>query len=164
MNKTIVVDLDGVVANIITPLSEIFDGENYSQLILLNQYENIEDDFLFWKNLQPFEDSWHQVNKWFSDAHDVHLVSDRASKKSRLQIDSWLDGWRINTMIPIQAIFESKCDAIKELDPDIVIDDNPFIVKSLINDGINAILRQAWYNQDSWDILPTVRTLYEVTL
>lgn len=173
MIKTVVIDLDGVVADVDAAISELLISrglEDYDYSTWLSPDTDSTDAIeiynnpLFWKNIKPFEDAWHQINKWFSDAVDVYIISDRSNEQSRSLIEPWLDGWKISSMVPIQAIYHSKSEVIEELDPDIVVDDNPIVVSNLLEKGINVFLKKTWYNRSSWSDLPTIDTLYDIKI
>lgn len=173
MNKVIALDLDGVIADIGEALNTAleerghFDYDYTEWLTTHHECElsdEIMDNSVFWRNLKPFEDAWHQVNKWFSDSHDVYIVTARRSKSSISVTERWLDEWRINTMRPIFCKMGEKHNIIKELNPEFVVEDNPNEVITLLEEGHNAFLRKAWYNRKYWNQLPTIGSLLELEI
>ena len=172
--KTIALDLDGVIADIDSAITDYLwytfgvDNEDYSSwLISDTKDENalkLFSDKLFWKNMKPFEDAWYQVNKWFSDDVDIHIVTARRSEASVSMTEPWLDGWGINTLIPTFAKINQKHEVISKLDPIFAVEDNPYEVISLRDHGINCYLRKAWYNKPFWNEVPCIETLYDLEI
>ena len=170
--KVIVLDLDGVIADIDTGISSYLRNnnikENYGSW-LISDTKNEEalslfSNQLFWKNLKPFEDAWHQVNKWFSNDVDVHVVTARKREASVRMTEPWLDAWRINTLRPQFATINKKHEIVSEIDPVFMVEDNPHEVISLRDHGINCYLRKAWYNKEFWKDLPCIDTLYDLEI
>jgi 5'(3')-deoxyribonucleotidase len=172
-NKSIVLDLDGVIADIASSIDEYIFQEgdidsltDYTDwLITDNNSEDAMRMFnnpLFWKNMKPYEDAWHQVNKWFSSGIDVHIVTARRCDAAIANTIPWLDGWRIATLEPVFAGIHQKYEVIKHINPQFVVEDNPNEVRLLIDNGVNAFLRKQWYNKPHWETLPTIETLYDI--
>lgn len=170
-NKTIVLDLDGVIADIASSIDAYLEKKNiedydYGYWLITDTNDDVAmsvfTDKYFWKNIKPFEDAWYQVNKWFSEGVDVHIVTARRNEVSMSSTEPWLDEWKINTLRPKFSMINEKHKIIKELNPSFVIEDNPHEVKKLISHGINCYLRKAWYNQDFWNVLPTINNLYDL--
>lgn len=173
MNKVIALDLDGVIADIGEALNIALEERghfdyDYTEWLTTHHEcdlsDEIMDNSVFWKNLKPFEDAWHQVNKWFSDSHDVYIVTARRSQASISVTESWLDEWRINTMPPIFCKMGEKHNVIKKLNPEFIVEDNPHEVITLLEEGHNAFLRKAWYNRKYWNELPTIGSLLELEI
>jgi 5'(3')-deoxyribonucleotidase len=171
MNKNIVLDLDGVIADIDNAINEALLSRgmgdyDYSHWLITHhncdKSDSIMGNRFFWINLKPFEDAWHQVNKWFSNGYDVYIVTARRTEYSISVTESWLDGWRIGTMRPIFCNMGEKHNVINDLKPLFVVEDNPHEVKTLLEEGNNAFLRKAWYNQDYWNIMPTINSLFDL--
>jgi 5'(3')-deoxyribonucleotidase len=171
--KTIALDLDGVIADIDTAISDYIHNnpdidKDYSSWLISDTVNedalNLFSNKLFWKNLKPFEDSWHQVNNWFSSDIDVHIVTARRSEASVSMTEPWLDGWRINTLRPKFAMLSKKHEVISEINPIFAVEDNPYEVISLRDHGINCYLRKAWYNQPFWNEVPCIENLYELEI
>lgn len=171
MNKSIVLDLDGVIADLGSAIDEALVSQgipeyDYSSWIITDSNDekamSIFNNPIFWKNMKPYEDAWHQVNKWFSSGIDVYIVTARRCESAIKQTQPWLDLWRINTMTPIFANINEKHSIVKNLNAKFVVEDNPHEVKILINEGINAFLRKQWYNEKYWNELPTIDNLYDL--
>lgn len=171
MSKSIVLDLDGVVCDIVGGLNRELEkigipDFDYSGWLLTGIDDEVSVDIfnnnLFWKNLKPFEDAWHQVNYWFNSGVDVHIVTSRRTGASVSNTASWLDMWKINTMSPKFSEVNKKHEIISEIDPLFVVEDNPLEVEILIEKGIKCYLRRTWYNKEYWDVLPTIGNLYEI--
>lgn len=174
MNKNIVLDLDGVIANIASSIEDWIwesygldrDKCDYSSwLITDSKDENAMKIFnnpLFWKNMKPYKDAWHCVNNWFSQGNDVYIVTARRCEAAISQTEQWLDSWKIATMTPIFTNINEKHDVIEKINPRFVVEDNPNEVAILREHGVNAILRKQWYNKDFWDEFPTVETLWDI--
>lgn len=172
-NKRIVLDLDGVIADIDTAMSNYLHynfgvDEDYSDWLTTDTKDKealkLFSDKLFWKNLKPFEDAWFQVNKWFSNDIDVHIVTARKSEASMSMTEPWLDAWRINTLRPQFAGINKKHEIVCEINPLFMVEDNPNEVISLRNHGVNCYLRKAWYNKPFWNELPCIETLYDLEI
>lgn len=173
MGKVIALDLDGVIADIgeaLTTALEIRGHFDYDYTDWLTTHHEcdlsneIMEDPLFWKNLKPFEDAWHQVNKWFARDCDVYIVTARRSDVSINITQKWLDEWQISTMIPIFCKMGEKHDVISKLNAQFIVEDNPNEVITLLEDGHNAFLRQAWYNKKYWNQLPSIGSLLELEI
>lgn len=173
MKKVVALDLDGVIADISEALNvELeerghFDYDFTDWLITHHECElsdEIMSKSLFWRNLQPFQDAWHQVNKWFSDGHDIYIVTARRSPASIEVTEQWLDEWRISTMKPIFCKMGEKHNIINELKPAFVVEDNPNEVMTLLEEGNQAYLRKAWYNKKYWNKLPTISSFLELEI
>lgn len=176
MNKNIVLDLDGVIADIATSIEDALlhthgvDRGKYDYSHWLTSVHDCSDSDkimgtpLFWKNLKPFQDAWHQVNHWFSSNYDVYIVTARRSEIAINQTEKWLDEWRIATMPPIFAKMGEKHNIINEIMPIFVVEDNPNEVITLLEEGHNAYLRKAWYNEKYWNELPTIDSLLELNI
>ena len=171
MNKNIVLDLDGVIADIDSSIYEHLnsrgaDDYDYSHWLITHhscdESDEIMGNSLFWKNLIPFQDAWYQVNYWFSLGYDVYVVTARRTDASMSVTEKWLDDWKINTMPPIFAKMGEKHTIVNDLNPLFVVEDNPHEVKTLLEEGNNAFLRKAWYNQKYWNQLPTIGNLTEL--
>ena len=171
--KKIVLDLDGVIADIDTAVSNHLLDESGAKIDYSSWFttdtKNEEalklfNNPIFWKNIKPFEDAWNQVNKWFSDDVDVHIVTARRMEEAVRSTEPWLDAWKINTLRPQFSKMNVKHKIIAEIDPLFVVEDNPHEVISLRSHGINCYLRKAWYNKDFWDDLPCIETLYELEI
>lgn len=173
MAKTIALDLDGVIADIGEALNialnkKGYTNYDYSEWLITHHECDLSNEImtpkLFWKNMRPFEDAWHQVNYWFSQGHDIYIVTARRTQNSIEATQEWLDGWGINTMIPIFCKMGEKHNVINELNAEFIVEDNPNEVTTLLEEGHNAFLRQAWYNEKYWDTLPTIGSLFELEI
>jgi hypothetical protein len=168
MNKqSIVLDLDGVISNIAQSINDkLSEPTDYSDWLITDsnseQAMSLFNDPLFWKNMKPYEDAWHQINYWFESGIDVHVVTARRCKAAMEQTQPWLDLWRIGTTKPIFTNIHEKHNVIHGLNPQFVVEDNPNEVRILLSEGINAFLRKQWYNEKYWDELPTIDTLYDL--
>lgn len=171
MKQSITLDLDGVISDIGTAIDDVLLSRgvaeyDYASWLITDSKDEtameIFDNPLFWKNLKPYEDAWHQINYWFSQDIDVHIVTARRRPASVRMTEPWLNSWRINTTRPIFTNINEKHVEIKKLNPRFVVEDNPNEVEILLNEGINAFLRKQWYNRDHWGRLPTINTLYDL--
>lgn len=176
MNKNIVLDLDGVIADIASSIDDALSSTygvdrkecDYSSWLTTEHHCEISDKMmgnsLFWRNLKPFKDAWHQINSWFSNGYDVYIVTARRTEHSINVTEQWLDEWKIATMPPIFAKMGEKHNIINKLMPLFVVEDNPNEVITLLNEGHNAFLRKAWYNEEYWKKLPTIDSLLELNI
>ena len=82
INESIVLDLDGVIADIDTSLFEVLSSRgvpveemNYGEWLISSTKDKdaleIFNTSLFWANMKPYEDAWYQVNYWFSMGYCV---------------------------------------------------------------------------------------------
>ena len=169
MKQNIVLDLDGVIADIGQSIDKhVGQNYDYSDWLITDSKDekamSIFNDALFWKNMKPYSDAWHQINYWFNKGIDVHIVTARRCEAAIKQTQPWLDLWRINTMKPIFTNIHEKHEVIESLNPLFVVEDNPNEVSLLLNEGINVFLRKQWYNKGFWESLPTVDSLYDLEL
>lgn len=174
MRQSIVLDLDGVIADIAQSIDDwlfynngIPNGEyDYTNWLISAQDDtnamSVFNNPLFWKNMKPYEDAWYQINNWFSKDIDVYIVTARRCESAIKQTQAWLDIWRINTMPPIFTNVHKKYHEIKKINPIFVVEDNPNEVEILIENGINTYLRKQWYNKQYWDKFPTIETLWDL--
>lgn len=170
--ESIVLDLDGVIADIASSIDNYIAKTNpqgqcdYTDWLISDT--NSEDamkifnDPLFWKNMKPYEDAWHQINYWSDLGVAVHIVTARRCPASMMQTQPWLDQWRLSTTPPVFTNIHEKHEVIEKLNPRFVVEDNPNEVKILLSEGVNAFLRKQWYNKKYWDELPTIDTLYDL--
>lgn len=172
MNNKIILDLDGVITDIDSLIDETLESygvsEDYSSWLTTDTKHpealKLFSNPVFWKNLKPFEDAWHQVNYWFGKGIDVHILTARRSEASVNATADWLDDWKINTMTPQFSAFNEKYKIAKEINPVYMVEDNPSEVKILLEHGVNCFLRKAWYNKSYWEELPTIDNLYDIDL
>lgn len=173
MNKTIALDLDGVIADIGDAIDSALEKRgivdyDYTEWLTKIHSCDLSDEIMdtpvFWLNLKPFADAWHQVNTWFSRGYNVHIVTARRSDSSMGVTQRWLDEWRLCTMEPIFCKMGEKHKIIKDLNPIFMVEDNPNEVITLLEDGVNAYLRRAWYNEPYWDKLPSISNLLELSI
>jgi hypothetical protein len=174
MKNTIVLDLDGVIADIGNAIEDwVWHNQgidrsecNYGPWLITDSKDpNAMDIFnnpMFWKNMKPYADAWHQINYWFSLDYDVHIVTARRCEAAMTQTQPWLDFWRINTMKPIFTNIHEKHEIIEKINPAFVVEDNPNEVAILRAEGIDAYLRKQWYNEEFWKEFPTIETLYDL--
>ena len=172
MQKEIILDLDGVIADIDTAMSDYMHynfgvSMDYSKWLTTDTKDKealkLFSNKIFWKNLKPFEDAWHQVNYWFGSGIDVHVLTARRSSASKDAVASWLNNWNINTTIPRFSLLNEKYKIAQEINPTYMVEDNPNEVIILREHGVNCLLRKAWYNKSHWDELPCIDTLYDLS-
>ena len=173
-NKSIVLDLDGVISDISSSIDSYLlkthnikkNDLDYSSWLITDCHDEMAMEMfnnpLFWKNMKPYEDAWHQINKWFNDGIDVHIVTARRCDSAIRNTIPWLDSWRIGTLEPVFTGIHQKYEVIKDINPQFVVEDNPNEVILLIDKGINAFLRKQWYNEQHWETLPTIETLNDI--
>jgi hypothetical protein len=174
-NLTIVLDLDGVIADIDSSMSNWLDGlgvpadeANYGPSLISTVNDpdilNIFNIPLFWANMKPYEDAWYQINYWFSIGYDIEIVTARQQQASIEQTLPWLEKWNINSRVPRFSQFGKKIDVIKTIDPLFVVEDNPMEIEELQKFDINCYLRKQWYNKEFWDKYNSIDTLFDITL
>jgi 5'(3')-deoxyribonucleotidase len=171
--KIITLDLDGVVADIATSIEKYLKkldmkDANYGDWLItdtkMDLAISIFSDPMFWKNMKPFEDSWHQVNKWFSEGADIYIVTARRTEASMSMTEPWLNDWKINYNQVKFSNINQKHNIIKEIDPLFMVEDNPHEALILREKGVNCYLRKTWYNRDFWSELPTIDSLTELEI
>lgn len=176
VETAIVLDLDGVIADIDSSVSDHFfynygigiEEADYSSWFTTNTQDEeamkLFQDKLFWKNMKPFQDAYFQVNHWMNLGVDVHIVTARRQQAAVDATEPWLDSWNINTLRPKFSEFGKKIDIIKNIDPLFVVEDNPHEIEILQDHGIKCYLRAAWYNQAYWNKMDTIESLFEIDL
>lgn len=162
-----VFSLNGVVRDFVKDLNFKLEEQglinyDYSEWIVNGEYneacDNIIDNNLFWKNLKPFDDSWHQINYFFSQNIPI-FISSPASYVD--EAETWLDSWRIQYNQVINSTFEYY-ENLQQLQPSVIVCDSPQVITMCSVFGLNGILRRAWYNRDFWDTLPNIGNLFEL--
>lgn len=171
MYGKIALDLDGVATDIAADLgtkdidlisNALFTQENPPEL------DPVFANPLFWRNLKPIKDSWHRINEWFYGGFDIFFVTARRSDESINEIETWLDGWNI----PFNKVFVcnqmEKTEVLKQINPILFIDDNPFEVEKIISEINNAFqvnVIKNWYNQHLIGAaVPSINSLLEVEI
>jgi uncharacterized HAD superfamily protein len=158
--KVIALDVDGVITDIGKSINIELEktGDldvDYTDWLLNPECKSslcheVMDNTVFWMNLRPFVDAWHQVNKWFYKGFDIHLITARRSDESRGVLNYWLDGWDI----PYNKIhiceMGNKASVASELSPVFMVEDNPSETLSLVDNGVTTYLRKNWHNQRYW--------------
>jgi 5'(3')-deoxyribonucleotidase len=175
VKKSIVFDLDGVIANIDKSMLDLLESRgvpmeemSYGEWLISSTDDKealeIFNDSLFWINMKPYEDAWYQVNYWFSSGYDVHIVTARKQPNAVKQTIPWLEKWNINSLVPQFSNFGEKINVIKKIDPIFVVEDNPHEIKILEQSGITCFLRKQWYNQKYWNDFNCIDTLFDIDL
>ena len=67
-------------------------------------------------------------------------------------------------MPPIFANMGEKHKIINEIMPLFIVEDNPNEVITLLEEGHNAYLKKAWYNEKYWNELPAIDSLLELEI
>ena len=174
IKKSIALDLDGVIADIATSLENelvarnlIEEGDFEEWIIKDTKNQEILSIFnepLFWKNMKPYKDAWHQINYWFSLGYDIYIVTARRQPNAISETIPWLENWNINTMKPIFCNLGEKINHIKKIDPVFVVEDNPREIRKLEEAGVKCYLRAQSYNQAYWNEFTTIESLLEIDL
>lgn len=173
MGKTICLDLDGVVADIVGSINKELTVRGLSDFDYAHWLVGVfEDDLtreifgsrVFWRNLKPFVDSWYTVNDWWSCGHDVFFVTARYSDAAIRWARPWLDMWNVQYSDVFFCEMGDKSAMVKRLGADVMVDDNPYEVRALREAGVDALLMRAWYNSEFWEDFPSVGVLSEVVV
>lgn len=166
-------DIDGVITDICLSLNNELEKLDYVDfdyskwLLTVHNCELSDSIFskkLFWKNLKPFYDSWHQINNWWSLGHDVFLITSRRSEASMETLEPWLDSWKILHSGFYFTEMGKKIDKIKDLNIDFMIEDNPYEAMTIEENGTKCLIRRSWYNSDFWEDFESIGTLFDVKL
>lgn len=172
----IALDLDGVVTNIGEHLVESCKSSKievtplcvYKALTDSNGLDHLESVFespLFWRNLKPYEESWHRINEWFMGGLDIIFITARRSEASINEIQSWLDGWNIMYSDFIVCDMGHKYEYINKIDPVVYVDDNPLEIETIIKStNTRPYVMKTWYNEHMVSEMPYVESLYEVEI
>lgn len=174
INKTIALDLDGVIADIASSLEneliarDLIQQGNFEEWLTKDtknkEILDIFNDPLFWKNMKPYKDAWHQVNNWFSLGYDIYIVTARRQPNAVAQTIPWLESWNINTLKPIFCNLGEKINYIQKIDPIFVVEDNPREIRKIEQSGVKCYLRAQSYNQEYWNEFTTIESLFEIDL
>lgn len=174
IKKSIALDLDGVIADIATSLEnelvarDLIEEGDFEEWIIKDtknqEILSIFNDPLFWKNMKPYKDAWHQINFWFSLGYDIYIVTARRQPNAISETIPWLENWNINTMKPIFSNLGEKIHHIKKIDPLFVVEDNPREIRKLEEAGVKCYLRAQSYNQAYWNEFTTIESLLEIDL
>lgn len=175
VDKAIVFDLDGVIADIDSSMSDWLHNTgvrpeemNYGQWLISNTNDEdvlkIFNNPLFWVNMKPYLDAWYQVNYWFSLGYEIHIVTARRQVNAVEQTLPWLEKWNINSRPPHFSPFGKKIEIIKNIDPIFVVEDNPSEIDVLQAAGVKCYLRKQWYNADHWEKYDSIDTLFDIKL
>lgn len=167
----LVLNLDGVVFDVVARLNILCEKEgnekyDYSDMLLYGHHDELcskyLDDSLFWKNLKPFEDAWHQINYWFHSGNNIICFTRCQDEDTIIQL---IDGWRMPCSIHHYSNLDNRYSfLIENKEKYIIVDDNPDAVLWLIKNNFDAYLKRAWYNRDFWGHLPNIGTLYEINI
>lgn len=167
------VDIDGVISDIAGSLNKELEklGHNnydYSHwLTTVHECELSNSIFLnklFWKNLKPFHDSWHQLNNWWGNGNDIYLVTARRSEYSISVLEDWLNSWNIFYNRFFICDMGDKISVLKSLKADFMIEDNPHEAMKIDSSGIRCILRRSWYNSDFWGEIESIGNLFDLEI
>ena len=173
MGKTICLDLDGVVSDLVGSINKELDVRGMSDFDyadwVISPYEDdltreIFGSRVFWRNLKPFVDSWYAVNDWWGCGHDVFFVTARYSDAAVRWARPWLDMWGFQYSDLYFAEMGDKSAMVKRLGADVMVEDNPHEVVLLREAGVDALLMRAWYNSEFWEDFPSVGVLSEVVV
>lgn len=174
VNKSIVLDLDGVIADIDKSVSNYLqqdgsvDDPSYAEWFTTNTKNpealKLFGNSLFWKNIKPFSDAFFQINYWASIGYEINVVTARRQEASVKEAMPWLNKWHIEIHEIYFAEYGKKIDIVKNIDPIFVVEDNPEEIKVLESCGVKCFLRAAWYNQSSWNDFTTIESLYDIDL
>lgn len=172
MKKNIVLDLDGVIADTDSSISDYLHydcgvDEDYSKWLLSNTKDpeaiKLFSNPIFWKNIKPFEDAWHKCNEWFSNGIDIYIVTARKNE-ALVATEKWLNEWNIGYNKIYYSDFGKKNEIIQDINPMFVVEDNFKEIKILQKSGVKCYLRKAWYNEKYWTTLDSVNSLYDIRL
>lgn len=177
MNKTICLDLDGVITDIgsqvlnyIKANSNIEYNVNLVSDSLLTpdgveEVEYIYKDPLFWKNLLPIKESWHCINDWFSNGFDIIFITSRRSDISQNEIHPWLDGWCVQYNDVVVADMYHKYEIIDKIKPIFFIDDNPREIKKVSSmTNTTVAVMETWYNSHLIEKFDSVKNLTDMKI
>lgn len=168
----ICLDIDGVVSDICAGINyeleikrEMFDYD-YSDWIIGSFEDNLTKEIfgskVFWKNLKPFNDSWYQINHWWSLGFDIHLVTSRFNPAGKEVLPVWLEEWRLQYSQFHFAKAGEKINVIKDLNPAFIVEDNPHEINILLDGGYKCYLRRAWYNSEYWEDIESIGSLLDI--
>ena len=158
-------DIDGVVADIAYELdfiairdghdkydfSNSFDSKHWRDVEWV--YEAMQDE-VFWRNLRPYEDAWHFVNKAFMSGVDVMFVTSR-NPKWRDATERWLDEWDIayHDILFTEAgrkpeLLEMMQENVPWGETALMVEDNSLEVDAVNEAKLLGVLMNRDYNKD----------------
>lgn len=168
---TICLDVDGVVTDIASGIENSLTKMGLPEMDythwLVQKYEDdltlsVFNNKPFWLNLKPYEDSWYQMNYWWSKGIDIHLVTGRYSNEGKTTLIKWLDNWKIAYTSVHFAELGSKIDIIRNLNCSFMVEDNFNEIESLTSHGVKCFMRKQWYNKDYWGKYNSIDTLFDI--
>lgn len=166
-HRPLVFKLDGVVRDFVKNLNIQLEKRDlinydYADWYMYNKYDKNCDEIannpIFWKNLHPFDDAWYQINYYFNQSVPVFILSDGYNIEKDEQ---WLDSWRIQ----YDKVISTRYDYIgelKQINPSLIIHDIPDKINLYRSEGLNGILRRAWYNRDKRDSIPNIGNFFDI--
>ena len=120
------------------------------------------DDPTYWLNIKPFQDGWLMANKWFSQGHDVLIVTARYAEERHLT-EQWLEDWDIIVSDVIFSPLGQKHEVASEEGLQIFVEDNPDEAATVADHVGASFLVDAPYNQCETDHrVVRVASLYQV--
>jgi len=172
MNKSIVLDIDGVLANFEKRFCAVFGNKNRDSFCLEDRYpERTKDIQNFVKNsatyesLEPLEIGqafcrWAQDNKF-----DIHIVSSRPAFTERTT-GVWLKYYDIPFhFLSVDDEWRNpKIDRIRKINPVFAVDDSLWLCKNCAYYGIPSFLIDYPWNQSRYEedgILYRIRDFYD---
>ena len=123
VNKSIVLDLDGVIADIDKSVSNYLqqdgsvDDPSYAEWFTTNTKSpealKLFGNSLFWKNIKPFSDAFFQINYWANIGYEINVVTARRQEASVKEAMPWLNKWHIEIHEIYFAEYGKKIDIVK---------------------------------------------------
>lgn len=169
-------DLDGVIANIRTETGfryvRDFGNKEWNKVknyLRTSDAPGVPDGWMrkqfedktFWLNAIAFEDGYYMSNKWFSEGHDVYIITARYPGEMDVT-ERWLEEWDIIVTDLISQPINEKHKLVDKLHLDLFVEDNPEEAK-IIAEKIPSLLIDACYNDtgDGGDAI-RINDLYDV--
>lgn len=135
----IAINIDGVVANVFEDVADK----------LVNFYVLTELEI---KNAKPFEDAWYWINH-YSSKYDIMFTTNRSKVFTDLTWE-WLREWDIPADFVV--FEENPLEFLSQVKPTVYIQDNSEYASMAIDLGINTVLVDRSYNQES-SVLDNIR-------
>lgn len=181
MKKTVALDLDGVLCGLkAIDLASDLLGYSYKEEHSTDWYMNWAPEDLRLKIVDYFSnsqvmcdkvkiipESQQKVREWFDKGYDLHIVTARVPEIRFKTMELIQTHYGEISKIHFVNFNESKNEILKNINPDLFVDDSPFNVENSLSIGINTVMvsnRYTKYNFHLRNKVKWVNNLKEIEL